>query len=103
MRFSRVVRRKNGLKFDLLYDRGNDVARRFDLVHVLPPDLRDVYRRFEIDLARLNGDDSWTLPMPARYVIDSASIIRAANVTADYTLRPEPSQTLAMVRRLQAA
>jgi peroxiredoxin len=95
------VRKKNKLAFDLLHDRGNDVARRFGLVHTLPPDLRDVYRQFEIDLARLNGDDSWTLPMPARYVIDSASIIRAADVSPDYTLRPEPSQTLAVARQLQ--
>jgi peroxiredoxin len=97
------VRRKSGLAFDLLHDRGNEVARRFGLVHVLPPDLREVYKQFEIDLARLNGDDSWTLPMPARYVIDSASIIQAADVNPDYTLRPEPSQTVAIVKRLQAS
>lgn len=102
MRFSRAVRKKNKLAFDLLYDRGNEVARSFGLVHTLPPDLRDVYRQFEVDLVRLNGDDSWTLPMPARYVIDRAGIIRAADANADYTLRPEPSQTLAAVRQLQA-
>jgi peroxiredoxin len=96
------VRRKNGLQFDLLHDRGNEVARHFGLAHVLPPDLREVYRQFEIDLERIDGDDSWTLPMPARYVIDSAAIIQAAHVNPDYTQRPEPTDTLAVVRRLRA-
>ena len=36
------------------------------LVFTLPEDLRGVYRAFGIDLPLLNGDDSWTLPLPAR-------------------------------------
>ncbi len=30
--------------------------------------------------------------MPARYVIDNEGIIRATEVNADYTIRPEPSE-----------
>lgn len=30
----------------------------------------------------------------ARYVIDTQGIIRAADVNADYTILPEPSETL---------
>jgi hypothetical protein len=36
----------------------------------------------------------YRLPLPARYLIDTQSIIRAANVNADYTIRPEPSETV---------
>jgi hypothetical protein len=36
--------------------------------------------------------------MPARYVIDHEGIIRAADVNADYTIRPEPSETLRQLR-----
>lgn len=68
--FLRQMAEKNHLGFELLRDEGNVVARKFGLVFQLPPDLREVYLGFGTDLARFNGDDSWTLPMPGRFVID---------------------------------
>jgi peroxiredoxin len=47
-----------------------------------------------VDLEKFNGDNSWTLPMPARYIIDQHSTIRAADVNPDYTVRPEPEETV---------
>jgi len=41
--------------------------------------------------------------MPARYVVDQDRWIRAADVNPDYTVRPEPEDTVAVVRQLQAA
>jgi hypothetical protein len=38
--------------------------------------------------------------MPARYLIDKQGVIRAADVNADYTTRPEPSDTLTQLRML---
>ena len=55
-----------------------------------------------MDLAKFNGDPSWELPLPARYVIDRENIIRAADVNFDYTRRPDPSETLAALRNLRA-
>ena len=46
------------------------------------------------------GDDSWTLPMPARYIVDRDATIRYARVGADYTRRPEPLETLVALRAL---
>ena len=67
------------------------------LTFQLPSDLQAVYRTFKIDLPTYNGDDSWTLPMPARYVIDTGGQIRSAHVHADYTRRPEPEEALVAV------
>jgi len=39
--------------------------------------------------------------MPARYVIDAEGIIRAADVNADYTIRPDPSETVAVLKTLR--
>jgi len=78
----------------LLSDPGNRVARKFSLVFQLPEELRKVYLSFGVDLERFNGDESWTLPMPARFVIDQSGIIRSADVSADYTIRPEPGDTI---------
>jgi hypothetical protein len=41
--------------------------------------------------------------MPARYLIDKSGIIRAADVNADYTIRPEPSQTVQQLQALSSA
>ena len=94
--------KQNGLSFDVLSDQGNAVAQQFGLAFPLAEDVRPIYLElFKIDLSRFNGDDSWTLPMPARFIIDQRSIIRAAEVNPDYTVRPEPSETVAALRAMQ--
>jgi len=100
MTFSRKFVQAKGLTFRLLSDPGNMVASKFNLVYQLPEDLRKVYLGFGVDLAKFNGDESWTLPMPARFVIDRSGIIRYAAVNADYTIRPEPSDTIKVLRSL---
>ena len=50
------------------------------------------------DLPVINGEASWTLPMPARFVIGQDGVIRYAEVNPDYTLRPEPSDLLPVLR-----
>jgi peroxiredoxin len=87
--------------FDMLSDPGNQTAKSYGLVHALPEDLRKIYMQFGIDVPKHNGDDSWTLPMPARYIIDPNGIVRYAVVEADYTVRPEPEHTIAALKELQ--
>jgi len=38
--------------------------------------------------------------MPARYVIDKEGIIGASDVNADYTIRPEPSETVKQLQKM---
>jgi len=91
---------KNHFDFDLLRDDGNVIAAKFGLVFQLPADLREVYSGFGVDLARFNEDDSWTLPMPARIVIDRRGTIRHVDVDPDYTVRPDPAETVAVLKKL---
>lgn len=91
---------KNNLNFDILSDPTNAYAAKLGLRFKLPPDLQLIYRSFGIDLPKFDGDDSWTLPMPGRLVIDKKGIVRAVDVDPDYTVRPEPEHTLEVVRRL---
>ena len=53
-------------------------------------------------LDRFHDEPEYRLPVPARYVIDKEGMIRAAEVNADYTLRPEPSETVKQLRMLTA-
>ena len=99
---NRELSRTRQLTFDILTDRGNEVATKFGLRFTLPDYLRQVYRTFPLDLEKFNGDASWTLPIPARFVIDREGVIRYAEADPDYTTRPEPSETVAALRRLRA-
>ncbi len=98
--YLRQMAEKHHLGFELLRDQHNAVASRFGLVFKLPADLRELYLTFGVDLARFNGDDSWTLPMPGRFVIDPQGIIRHVDVDPDYTVRPDPSDTVAFLKTL---
>jgi peroxiredoxin len=40
--------------------------------------------------------------MPARFIIDRNGIIRYADVAPDHTVRPEPEDTIAVLREIQS-
>ncbi len=82
------------LRFPLLSDAHNEVARQFGLVYRLPDDQQAIYRRAFINLPFANGDDSWELPVPATYIVERDGSIAYASVNADYTERPEPAEIL---------
>jgi peroxiredoxin len=90
---------KKKLTFPILRDRSLAIARAYGLVYTFPDDLKGVYlNAFKNDLAKRNDDPSWRLPMPARFVIDRTGVIRYAEANPDYTVRPEPEETLAILK-----
>lgn len=61
----------------------------------MPDDLRELYlNALSIDLGRVNGDQSWELPIPATFVIGQDGVITYASADPDYTRRPEPRDVL---------
>ena len=99
-RYTRALHKKLNLKFDILTDLHLKTAEQFRLVFVLPDYLRDLYKSFGSTLDRFNDEPEYRLPVPARYLIDREGIIRAADVNSDYTIRPEPSETVRQLRAL---
>ena len=95
---SRKSMRENRLDFPILSDPGNETAAAFGLRVALPGYLVDLYTSLKNDLPIFNGDTSWTLPMPGRFVIGQDGIVRYAEVNPDYTHRPEPSDMLPVLR-----
>ena len=100
-KYSKQMRQKHDLTFDILWDEGNHLAEKFGIKFAFPVYLREVYEKFGSDLQRFNGDDSWTLPMPARYVVNQDGIITAADIHPDYTKRPEPQKTVEDLKDLE--
>ncbi len=82
----------------MLCDQGNRVASQFGLTFSLPDDLRKLYASFGIDLERFNGDDSWTLPMPGRFILNQQGTIISADINPDYTIRPEPGDIIEILK-----
>jgi peroxiredoxin len=99
-RYTRALHTKLKLTFDMLTDLHLKTAEQFRLVFTLPEYLRDLYKSFGNALDRFHDEPEFRLPIPARYVVDKQGIIRAADLNADYTVRPEPSETLRPLRIL---
>jgi len=88
------------LRFPLLSDAGNKVARQFGLTYRVPAAQEAIYRRAFVNLPFTNGDDSWELPLPATFIVDRDPTILYASANEDYTDRPEPGD---IIRVLQAS
>jgi peroxiredoxin len=82
------------LRFAVLSDVGNAVARKFGLVYAVSAEQKKLYKSVFINLPLTNGDESWELPLPATYVIGVDGKILYAKAYADYTQRPEISEVL---------
>jgi peroxiredoxin len=97
---SREFAEQRKLRFPVLHDPGNAVAERYGLTYEFSEGFRELYMGFGIDLGDYNGDDSWVLPIPGRFIVDSGEIIRYAEADPDYMIRPEPADTLEALKDL---
>lgn len=99
---SRAVVEEHTLDFPVLSDPGNRVALSFGIVFELPEDLREQHLNLGLDLEVFNGDASWTLPQPSRFLSDAGGTIRYASIDFDVTARVDPDEILAAVKKLSA-
>lgn len=84
---------KNELKFSVLSDLDNQVARKYDIVFKLE---EKTAKRYEegFGLSQYNGNTNAELPIPVTYIIDQKGIIRYAYVNPDYKHRANPDEVL---------
>ena len=100
---SRKSQRDNKLSFPILGDKGGELADGFGIRWKAPEELQGIYKLVGVDLPAFNGEVTWTLPMPARYIIDRDGTIAYSEINPDYTHRPEPSELLPVLRKLAMA
>ncbi|VAW74629.1 AhpC/Tsa family protein GSU0066 [hydrothermal vent metagenome] len=91
---------KHDLQFEVLSDSGNTIAEQFGLVLSVPSVMRPHYLSWGIDVPAANGDESYDLPIPATYVIDTTGTITAHFVNKDYTQRMEPEDIIAALKTI---
>jgi peroxiredoxin len=90
--------KKNKLTFLVLSDVGSTTAKAFGIAFDLAEELRPVYARCGHALPDKNGDESWVLPIPATYVIDTDGTIALAFRDVDYRNRLEPAEIIVALR-----
>jgi len=88
---------KHALKYEILSDTGNDLARDLGLVFSLGEEMKGLYKEFGIDLEKANGNSAFELPVPATYVVDENGTVILSYVNIDYTNRLEPEEVLAVL------
>ncbi len=80
------------LRFPLLSDPGNDVARAFGIAYTVPAEQAALYRSVFVNLEHLNEDAPDTLPLPATFVVahrqDRARVCRCRFPCPPRTRRP---------------
>ncbi len=99
-KYTKQVVIKNNLTFPILADKDNSYGDKLGLVFTFPEKLKEVYNNLGIDLERFNGNDSWKLPMPGRFLVDKNGIIRRVDVHPDHTFRPEPGEIIDFIKSL---
>jgi peroxiredoxin len=99
-KYSKLMVKKLKLTFPLLRDENNQLASQFGLTFTLPDDVAALYSQFGVDLVRFNGNDSWSLPMPARFVLNQKGKVVSAEANPDYTHRPEPSEIVEVLKKM---
>jgi len=95
---SYMTRDMHKLRFPVLSDAGNQVARKFGLVYRLSPEMQAMYESIMTKLPGYNGDQSWELPLAATYVVQPDGKILWARVDADWRKRPEPEKFLRVLK-----
>jgi peroxiredoxin len=100
IRYSRKAQRDFRMSFPLLVDKGGEVTAAFGLRWMVPSHLRTIFTQIGANLDLINGDTTWTLPLPSRYVIRSDGIVAYMEVGPDYSHRPDPSELFPILENL---
>ncbi|NLR94337.1 peroxiredoxin-like family protein [Flammeovirga agarivorans] len=98
---NKLIVERQRLNYDLLSDKGNEVAEQFGLRWELQEPLKSLYNdQFNINLPAYNGEDSWSLPVPARFIVNQDGIIVYAEYSVDYTKRPNSDVLIDELKKL---
>jgi len=92
---------KHAIPIDILTDATSEVMKQYRLWYAVPAAIKTLYlEKFGLNLEKYNGAGRWELPVPATYVLDRDGIVRAGEADPDYTVRMEPAEIVASIRRI---
>jgi peroxiredoxin len=97
-----AIKNRFGLRFPVVSDTGNGVARRFGITFTSSPASQAHARAHGSDLGEALGTGQWELPMPTIVVIGQDRVVRFADVHPDWLVRTEAEAVVEAVRPLAA-
>lgn len=98
---------QHALPFPLLADPGAKVAEAFGLAYSVPEEQRWYFQSILVNIPFNNAglsyrnatEESWRLPLPAVYVIGQDGTVLFSEAHADFRVRPEPTDVLAVLEK----
>jgi peroxiredoxin len=99
---TRILEEKHHLQFELLSDVDLSVTKAYKLHFTKHEKIQKIYRqKFELDLPKLTANQTWELPVPATYILDSDGIIQGRFVEMDYTQRMPSTEIIKVLQSLK--
>ncbi|WP_293917743.1 MULTISPECIES: peroxiredoxin-like family protein [unclassified Sphingobacterium] len=86
---------QNNLHFDVLTDKDNAYARKLGITFELQDFVKPYYEELGIDLTAFNENNSYELPVPAIFVVDTDHTIICTFADTDYTNRTDADLLIA--------
>src|SRR5438270_6779718 len=81
-------------EFSSVSRRAQRAAQAFGVAYRVPAEQQELYRKSFVNLPFINGEDSWSLPIPSAFVADRDGVVRYASVHANFTERDDPEMLL---------
>jgi peroxiredoxin len=85
--FSAEMKRESQAAFPILFDADNGYAMSLNLAIWVGDEMEALMRKFGNDLSAYQGNDAWTLPIPASFVVGRDGRITARFVDPDFRRR----------------
>jgi peroxiredoxin len=86
---------------DVCHDESQQVLSAYQVRFPVDHELAVLYRdSFGLDLAMLNANGQWNLPVPATFIVDETRVIKARQFHPDFRVRVEPGYILQALDRL---
>jgi peroxiredoxin len=82
------------LEFPILTDKANKLAKKFGLAYAVTGELKELYKKFGLDLEKNQGTPEWSLPVPATYIVSPKGKIIFAFVDVDFRHRADPQDLI---------
>jgi peroxiredoxin len=100
---SLTMKEKHDLRFAVLSDPGNVLARRVGILTAPSPEVRAAQLELGLDLEAVNADGTTAIPMATTLILDPDRAVRWIDVHPDYSARSEPAEILAALDNLTAS
>jgi peroxiredoxin len=92
--YTRKVRALTGGTLTVLSDLDNGYALDVGVVMWLGDEVRGLYQKFGLDVARYQGNASWFVPIPATFVLDGKGTVIGRKVDPDFRHRLDIEEIL---------